>query len=677
MHTLFTPLAAICVSFALGIGIQPYLNVSLANLLVFFGIFIGLLLGVYFIVKQRRLKGQLFLLVSCLCLTTLGAFCYYGHQEIRATDHYLHRPKLWQGVHQIRIDQSMRSTAYSDRYLAQISSLNGHASSGQILFSIYKDSLCKPLTPGEHLLITGTLKQIDPPTNPHQFNYRAYLGNQQVYGQLSGSYKNVIEYFETKHSLFTLAQVLRNKLGQLLRNSGLSDNSTALSSALLLGDKKQLNRPLYEAFADAGVVHLLAVSGLHVGILYWILLGSLRPLCGLGIKRSHLQLLAIVILWGYALLTGLSPSVVRAVFMFSLIGLAGMTNRSGNSLNALFTALLFLLLARPNWLFEIGFQLSFVAVFFILWLHPILVAWWNPSFWLLKTIRDLIGVSLIAQLGVAPLCLLYFHQFPGLFLVANLALLPCMSVLLSIGLLVLLCLLLSINIAWLIKLYDGLLQLMVSWVEWVAAQSDFLLQHISFNQLEVWTFYAALAGLLFWIKNRNSKSTTLMVLGGLSFLLAQFHYTLLLPKDQLVVFHLRGKSLLGVIEKDRLKSYSYTTTSYTEQLLSSFAVGDRLIYCEPKQLDHVVAIGNKVLLVVDRRGYFPNQKVDMVLLRADSKVALDRLLLQTKPELVIADGSNYGKQINRWKASCRAAGIPFYNTAIDGALRWNQSMNSP
>src|SRR5690606_7904768 len=169
--------------------------------------------------------------------------------------------------------------------------------------------------------------------------------------------------------------------------------------ALVLGEKKDIDKNLYNEYAAAGAVHILAVSGLHVGILYFILAFLLNPLKRIK-SGSYLHAIIIVLLlWGFAMLSGLSPSVTRAVTMFSFFAVAGIFGRQTNTLNTLFLSFLTLLIINPMWLFQVGFQLSYLAVFFIVWLQPIFYKVGYSKSRIIRKIWTIISVTIAAQIG--------------------------------------------------------------------------------------------------------------------------------------------------------------------------------------------------------------------------------------------------------------------------------------
>lgn len=232
------------------------------------------------------------------------------------------------------------------------------------------------------------------------------------------------------HSIYSL----RQQLIDTFQSSTLDDESLGLITALTLGDKALLPAETKVTFSQTGVSHLLALSGLHVGILYALLLLPTFALRRrIGWLRSLNLLLVLCLLWGFALLTGLSASVVRSVTMYSLLTLGLLLGSPTISINTLATAALLLLIVRPYWLFDVGFQLSCTGVASILYLTPPLQQLYHTRSRWKRALWNFITVSTTAQVGTAPLVASYFGTFSPYFLLANAWSIPLITLLLYLS----------------------------------------------------------------------------------------------------------------------------------------------------------------------------------------------------------------------------------------------------
>src|SRR5690606_32609393 len=231
------------------------------------------------------------------------------------------------------------------------------------------------------------------------------------------------------------------------------DRERAIAQALVLGVTEDLDNELTGAYAASGAMHVLAVSGLHVGILYMIIAFVLGPVKHIPGGKWIFMFSSVCLLWTYACITGLSPSVLRAVTMFSFFALARPLNYRTNIFNTLASSAFCLLLYDPFLIASVGFQLSYMAVVVIVWLHPFLYQLWDPDSRILDEIWKISSVSIAAQLITTTVTLFYFHQFPNYFLLANLFVIPLAFAVLAGGLALL-------ASAWLAPLAE-----MIGWVE--------------------------------------------------------------------------------------------------------------------------------------------------------------------------------------------------------------------
>ncbi len=287
----------------------------------------------------------------------------------------------------------------------------------------------KVLKPGSTILFTGVLNRIENRGNPGEFDYQEYMANQNIYYNTT-CFNSYITTPKQKTNLKIAANYLRSKLISKFHEYQISEKSASLLSALTLGDKKLLSKDTKNSFADSGAMHVLAVSGLHVGILFVLfsyLLNFLFPQKRLKIIKL---ILLILILWFYAFLTGLAPSVMRSCTMFTLIAIGENLKRKGNIYNSIGASALILMLLNTKVIFEVGFQLSYLALFAIIYFQPKIANLIQIRNKPLQKIWQLTSVSLAAQIGTAPIAIYYFHQFPVYFWLSNLIVIPAAAIIL-------------------------------------------------------------------------------------------------------------------------------------------------------------------------------------------------------------------------------------------------------
>ena len=291
---------------------------------------------------------------------------------------------------------------------------------------------------GDYIAISSKPDTINPPTNPSEFNYANYLRLKGIY------HSDYLVYDSTKikilntssFSLLGSIYAIRHSLKVKIRNYIPDKSVQGFAMALLLGIRSDLPEDVITNYKETGVTHVLAISGLHVGIIYGILIW----LFGFLKYRKPLLFIFSVggLIWFYAFLSGFSISVARTACMFSILLIGLVLKRSSYGFNSLFISALVLLIVNPFMLFEVGFQFSYAAVIGIFSFYKLFRTIFASNKVILNYIGDLIAVCLAAQAGVLPLILYYFNQFPVYFLLANLFIIPLVSIALSLGLLLLL-----------------------------------------------------------------------------------------------------------------------------------------------------------------------------------------------------------------------------------------------
>jgi competence protein ComEC len=288
---------------------------------------------------------------------------------------------------------------------------------------------------GDILLVRGAPSEIPGPANPGEFNFKRFMGFRGVDVQDFPRSDSIRLIGNEPGSVFLSHAIkVRQWADAKITSVVKGEREQATATALVLGVTDGLDNELLTAYASTGALHVLAVSGLHVSIIYWIILLVLKPLDRTRPLKWLLAFISVFVLWSYAFVTGWSPSVLRAVTMFSFVAFSRPWRQSTNIYNTLASSMFCLLLYDPFFIMSTGFQLSYIAVFGIVFLQPRLYTLWEPHGRLADEIWKLSTVSIAAQLATLPIGLFYFHQFPNYFLPANLVVIPVSFVVLVTGL---------------------------------------------------------------------------------------------------------------------------------------------------------------------------------------------------------------------------------------------------
>lgn len=622
--------------------------------------------------NKRLFPDPGFGLMTFICFFLVGAINFQHRQPGANARHYVHiTGNETEDYIQLRVLQQLKPGKYHHKYLAEILYIAQQPKTGKVLLEMWKDSLHVQINIDDILLIYSNIRAIPAPLNPGQFNYTAYMESKNVYGRIRLKQEDLINMVPGQTSLRGLSSRFRRKIIDHLEETSIQPEGKGMIQALLLGKKETLDPELYDDYADAGAVHILAVSGLHVGIIYLIVGFLFRPVHGFPRGRIIHSLLMVLILWGFAFLTGLSASVTRAVTMFSLFGLARILNRRTNAYNTLFLSYFLLLLINPGWIFQVGFQLSYAAVFSILWIHPRLNRLFHPSNWFLKRLWDITTVTLAAQFGVFPLTIYYFHQFPGLFFLTNLVVLPFMGLLLCTGMVIIVLAMLKALPSILADAYSIMIGWLNDFIFWVAQQDAFNFSDISYSEwLLAATYYLliSIGRLLYKIDYFRIRNALLSIL----ILTMAMHFTTFSYKrKELIVFHKYGETLIGVRNGGNMILFRSDSVkqSKDEYPIRSYRIDNAIGKLQEEDIPNVFSFNGKNILILDSMGiYYENLATDMVVLSYNPKIHLERLMDSLQPMVIIADGSNFPWNVERWNNTCTKRKLPFHHTGSKGAF---------
>jgi competence protein ComEC len=573
----------------------------------------------------------------------------------------------------LQITKILKSSNFYNKYEAKVFQVDTTKTTGKILINTEKDSIKSAIGMDDILVTKSQIKSIPNIKNPHTFNYKKYLADKQIFYQLFLSKQFYKKSPKQELTINGVAFFIRNEINKALKKNGFKNEELAVINALLLGQRNYVSSDLLKNYARAGAIHILAVSGLHIGILLWALMWLFKPLRYFKKGKAITLLLVVLLLWVYACIAGLSASVVRAVAMFTAIAVSLYVNRLSNIYNTLVISMFFLLILHPFYLFDVGFQLSYLAVFAIVWLQPKLYGIITLKSWIFDKIWQLFTVSIAAQIGILPLSIFYFHQFPGLFFVANLVIIPFLGIILIAGIFVVILSLLGVLPDFLASGYNFIIYFINQIVYWVANQHLFLIQDISLSFVLMIAFYILILVTFKWIEKKNFKRLILVLI---SIIFVQS--TLIIEKYkrqvtiEFIVFNKSKKSIIGIRKGENLAIYSSDNILDKQRNpVHSFIVGENIknlkIWKEKKQLFN---FNKERILFVDSLGLYPlvSVKPSIIVLQKSPKINLDRLVSKLHPSVIIADGSNFNLFKQRWSETCKKMKTPFYDTNKKGAF---------
>lgn len=567
---------------------------------------------------------------------------------------------------------------------------------GNILAYIKLNEKSLALNYGDQLVFQTKINPIEAPKNPFAFDMRTFYAQQHIYHQtyIPNNHWGKLDSLQGNtfyHYIFQTKAYFLNIIKKHLN----TPNEYAVAAALILGSKDELSRSLRNAYADTGAMHVLAVSGLHIGIL----VGLLTFLLGL-IRWQHRWwhlfkgLLILAILWSFVGLTGASPSVLRAATMFSFVLVGQLSKRKMNVYNSLGASAFVLLCLSPSMLYNVGFQLSYLALIGIVYLHPKIYAWWSPQQRLVNWFWNGIALSLAAQIATFPIGLYYFHQFPMFFWLSGVVVTALAGIILSIGLL----LLLLGNIPFVGMAIGYLLYAII----WIMNSLIFMIQQLP---LAVWEgFWLAPWQVILWysiiittlalcltrqLKWAFPTLTALLILGSYK---GVQNYTQQ-QQQLLCIYHNRKSTLLSFINGK--SCISLVDSTHLDDISCSFAQENH--HWQLGIEEHTIynlkdSISTTVLHYQQKKGLFYNKRFvlygpESALWQSHTPLEIDYLIIHETPPLksikdlehlyifktIIFDTSNKPWKVKKWVQECQTLDIPYIDIATNGA--WIDVMN--
>ena len=652
----------------LGIGIQFYTQIWTFGFLKLFLVLLFLAISLF---VSRKKKGST--IIAIMLFFSIGISAVYIQDARNFKNHYTHFYKE-ETRFVLKISKVLKSGFYQDKYVAEVVQMQTGKTRGAVLLNIQRDSLRELLAIDTQILVNAEFKRVSPPLNPNQFNYKEYLAKQGIHHQLFIESTAFLQLSNTTSSLVGVSGKFRNKIQRSLLKYNFKRDELAVITALLLGQRQDISKELLTDYASAGAIHILAVSGLHVGIILLILSFLFKPLEKIK-NGAYLKALCIVLLlWMFAFIAGLSASVVRAVTMFTFLAIGQSLRRKKVVEFSLISSMLFLLIVKPMFLFDVGFQLSYLAVFGIIWLQPKLVALYNPRFLIDKKVWQLITVSIAAQVGILPLSIYYFQQFPGLFVLSNLVIIPFLGAILIGGILVICMSLLHVLPNFLGLMYGYVISLMNDFVSWVGAQEQFLFQEISISFAMMLCCYLLIfSGILYLIKRTPRKFIFFLIVVLLIQSLYFFEQRKAIEKEALIVFHKSRFSIIGKRKGLKIKIQQHIDTLKPGKInmIKSYVTAEYIQYIENVNFKNFIQFKEKNILIVDSLGVYQLNKLahPIVILQHSPKINLERLIHRLNPSLIIADGSNYKSYASNWEKVAIKNNIPFHDTRKKGAFK--------
>lgn len=544
------PLLNAFLFFVAGIVSTFYFHLSFVAVSVATTVALAVLAALTFVRPLHNVSHSFFSIALALYFFGMGVVMVQLHDPLANKRHYVHHTEIETTYRlQVRLLETPVERAHSYRVPAEVKQIGNTdtcvAVQGKIMLYLPKDSVSCSLCYGDVLAARGRLTLPSGVDNPYQFDYRTYLRRKGIARQCriaEGDYRQIGH--ETG-GLIAASKRLQRHLIERLQDSPLEPSQRGIAEALLLGWRGDLEEETQSRFRDAGIIHLLCVSGLHVGIIAALIGFVCQPLLHRRKWVTHaLQLCSI---WMFVLITGMAPATLRAGIMFSFFVVAQILERNNNSYNTLSAAALLMLCIQPTLVVDIGFQLSFTAVLGIVIFYQPLCrlipppitkqikhttkrkrdGWMQIGRHILYRIWQLACLSTAAQLGTLPISLYHFNQFPTYFLIANITIVPAAGLLVGTTLLLVLTATLPTAtqvVGWVLRQELDAVDALTRWIQQLPGA---LLDHIYCDGWVVTLLVAATAALALLLHSRKKRWTPI----PLFCLLALIGYWLYIEKS--------------------------------------------------------------------------------------------------------------------------------------------------
>ena len=672
-----------------GILLQWYIQFDLQQILLAGICFVVAFFAFQLLPLVLRFKLQIFqgFLIN-LILIVFGLFITYQkdirHQQNWFGDIYHDSDYIIATINEplLQKNKSYKAEALVENVLHNNTIQN---TTGKIIIFFEKDSSDKSLLQyGDKILINKKLQQIKNSGNPGAFNYQRYSAFKQIFHNVFLKKNDWVLLNEKNINPFSkfLFTARQNVLNILQKNMQEHDDQLSIAEALLIGYTEDLDKDLVQAYSNTGVVHIIAISGMHLALIYIMLVWIFNKIPF--VKRSKIIKLILILtcLWLFALLTGGGASILRAAVMFSCIAIGKNFARKSSIYNSLATSAFILLCYNPYFLWDVGFQLSYFAVLgIVIFQKPIYHLLFVKNKWADK-VWALISVSLAAQIFTFPVCIYYFHQFPTLFLFTNILLVPFSSLILYVEIF-----LVAVAGIPFISVYAGKLTWWLVWlmnktILWFNSLPFALWDRISASVTSTLLLYGFVLCVGYWLLHKNKFAFRLSLL-MLFLFTAVTGYTKWQTSQQqkLIVYNVPQHQSIDFVDGNSYKFIGDSVLLADGMLQNFHLKPGRIALQLNKRVDQIPSLyennnfyqlNNKKILVIDKPIVFePSQQkinIDYIIISKNAKIYISQLASAFNCNQIIFDGSNSLWKIDKWKKDCEQLHLRCYSVSDKGAF---------
>ncbi len=676
------------------LGILAYLvyehSFSLFNyLLIFLTAYLGFAAFAKIQFRWQWLNG--FLIGTFFFL--LGYQVVYFHNDWNDKDHFrtfLQEENLILGIVNNAPQHNERSIQIDFKIQQIGSDINSlHDCSGKVSLYFRNDTTNQEINYGDLLVLKTSINAVKPVLNPEAFDFKKYLHFKNIHYQgflKSDEWKKLESGYG--NPVLDWAFKTRTYLISVLKKNIKSENEFAVASALILGYKNELTDELKNAYANTGAMHVLAVSGLHAGLIWGIIAFILKWIRWKHPAWNWIKTgITILGLWMFALITGASPSVLRAATMFSFLLMGTALNRNTNIYNTLAASAFCLLLFNPYLIAEVGFQLSYFAVIGIVYFYKKIYNLWYIENPVGDYLWRLSAIAISAQLMTFPMTMYYFHQFPAYFLLSGLVVVPVAFLILGLGIAI-------FSIDWLVPFLSATFAKGLVLIIWLMNAIIFLIEQLPTGFFKtIWiglgtmlVLYILVLGIIAAINLKQFKylilSTCMILLVGLNY---SFKTLQVDQQKSIVFFHISGKTHVEFVDGDEVYSFGdddikekqlrFATQNYhlknglsdaksfyfenIDTVINNFFLHNNLIQFYNKKIAFVKKLPKNI---PDKK-----LKVDFLMIQKGAKINLEEIIQFYEFKKLIIDGSLRDYEIISLKKEVLKYDLEIYDINREGA----------
>ena len=585
------PLLILWICFIFGILISEKLSLSTALVNVFlsfsFLFLVFSFLKIHFFFKIKDFVLSIFFL-------GLGAFAHELHNKEQVLPNF---PNSSEVV--FTLDKKLNSNEKNKRYEVKILKVNDEINHLGLVLSVPKEE--KELDFKHFYKAEIYLNKVKANAQDFGFDYQKYLGRKQIYFQ--GYAPNSFQVAEKEN--LTLSEKIKQKRLEVLQNidqAKLSEKSKEFTKGIILADRTEMDRETVEDFSKSGLVHILAISGSHMAIIFWLILLLLKPIFPANFRNVPI-VISLIFIWLFAIFIDFGSSVIRSCIMITAYYFYVLLQRKPDLLHAMAISGLAILIFDTNQLFDVGFQLSFIAVFGIFWLNePILKYLPKPKNNVQNFLVNVISISIAAQVATLPLVIYYFHQYSLISVIANLVVIPFSEVIIVFALLMTILLGFGFDISWLNALYDSGVQLVLKVIHFFASLDVFFFKNIPMHWSEVIVLFSMIYFLRRFLTRHHLKSLIKVGFLVILFLMLRIGFNYYEnSQSEILVHEFFKEKIISVKEKDKVVFFMKNSKNLEKQ--KKYIIEPYLVARRVNDFKIIFVPQNVKFLVINEKKY--------------------------------------------------------------------------